>query len=76
MQSIVMFFDTKKGEFTKEILYSLSPQKALISAVMQHKGNYATNTYPKNIEGIYKSIVKGRLLYDVDENITIYAQPL
>ena len=75
MKSYVMIFDCKKGDFIEEYLYSLEPKKALIAAVMQLRGNFNTSEYPENIDGIYKSnVIKGRLLYDLDKNTTLYAQ--
>ena len=67
-----MLFDATKGDFVKEALYTLSPKKALITAVMQYKGNMNSEKYPKDLDGIYKS--KGRLLYDLTDNLTMYSQ--
>ena len=75
MNSLVMLFDAKKGAFVQEAIYSLPPKNALICAVMQYKGNTNTWEYPKDLDGIYKSrMVKDRLLYDITDNLTIYAQ--
>ena len=75
MKSVVMLFDGRKGEFVKEIIYTLSPRKALICAAMQYKGNFNTWEYPDDLEGIYKSkVIKDRLLYDIDENLIMYSQ--
>lgn len=75
MKSIVMLFDATKGDFVKEALYSLSPKKALITAVMQYKGNMNTWEYPKDLDGICKSkAVKGRLLYALTDNLIMYSQ--
>lgn len=75
MNSLVMLFDATKGDFVKEVLYTLSPKKALITAVMQYKGNMNSEKYPKDLDGIYKSkAVKGRLLYDLTDNLTMYSQ--
>ena len=75
MNSLVMLFDAKKGDFVQKALYSLPPKKALICAVMQYKGNINTWEYPKDLDGIYKSrMVKDRLLYDITDNLTMYAQ--
>ena len=70
-----MLFDATKGEFVEEYLYTLPPKKALICAINQHKGNFNTWEYPNDIEGIHKSnCVKGRLLFDIDEDRILYAQ--
>ena len=75
MKSWVMLFDARKGDFIWEAMYYLSPKKALINAVMQYKGNMNTWEYPKDLDGIYKSrVVKDRLLYDITDNLTMYAQ--
>ena len=75
MKSVVMLFDAIKGEFIKEAFYSLPPKKALIAAVMQYKGNTNTWEYPTDLDGIYKShIIKDRLMYDITENLIMYAQ--
>lgn len=75
MKSFVMLFDATKGDFVKEALYTLSPKKALITAVMQYKENMNSEKYPKDLDGIYKSkAVKGRLLYDLTDNLTMYSQ--
>ena len=75
MKSFVMLFDATKGEFVKEALYTLLPKKALITAVMQYKGNMNSEKYPKDLDGIYKSkVVKGRLLYNLTDNLIMYSQ--
>ena len=75
MNSLVMLFDATKGDFVKEALYTLQPKKALINAVMQYKGNMNSEKYPKDLDGIYKSkAAKGRLLYDLTYNLTMYSQ--
>lgn len=75
--SIVMVFDASKGVFTEEQLFSLSPKKALIAFLEQRKSNYNTSSYPKDIEGVYKSSCydsTGRILYDLDDTHTVYSQ--
>lgn len=75
MKSIVMLFDARKGEFVKEEIYTLSPRKAMISAVMQYKGNFNTQDYSSKLDGIYKSnIIKDRLLYNLSDDLIIYSQ--
>lgn len=75
MKSVVMLFDATKGEFVKEAVYCLPPKKALICAVNQYKGNFNTWEYPNDMEGIHKSnCVKGRLLFDITEDLIMYAQ--
>jgi len=75
MRSFVMLFDANEGEFVKEAVYNLPPKQALINAVMQYRGDYNTENYPKEIDGIYKSkMVKDRLLFDLSENLTLYSQ--
>ena len=75
MVSYVMLFDTVTGEFIKEARYTLSPMEAMIAAVEQYKGNYNIMDYPKNLDGVYPSrVVKGRLLYDIDDRHTMYSQ--
>lgn len=75
MKSLVMLFDARKGEFVKEMLYTLPPKEALIAGMMQHKGNVNTWEYPKDIKGIYKSsVVKDRLLYDITDDLIMYSQ--
>lgn len=75
MKSLVMLFDFEKGDFIKGSLYTLSPKKALICAVMQYKGDYNTANYPADLNGIYKSpSIKDRILFDVSENLTFCAQ--
>lgn len=75
MKSIVMLFDARKGEFVKEEIYTLSPKKAMISAVMQYKGNFNTQDYPSKLDGVYKSnAVKDRLLYNLSDDLIMYSQ--
>ena len=75
MKSVVMLFDAREGEFVKEAIYALSPMKAMISAVMQYKGDFNTQNYPSKLEGIYKSnVVKDRLLYDLSDDLIMYSQ--
>ena len=70
MKSVVMLFDARKGEFIKEAIYTLSPMKAMISAVMQYKGDF-----PSKLDGIYKSnVVKDRLLYNLSDDLIMYSQ--
>lgn len=75
MKSVVMLFDTRKGEFVKEAIYTLSPMKAMISAVMQYKGDFNTQNYPSELDGIYKSnVIKDRLLYNLSDDLIMYSQ--
>ena len=75
MKSVVMSFDTRKGEFVKEAIYTLSPMKAMISAVMQYKGDFNTQNYPSELDGIYKSnVIKDRLLYNLSYDLIMYSQ--
>lgn len=70
-----MLFDTRKGEFVKEAIYTLSPMKAMISAVMQYKGDFNTQNYPSELDGIYKSnVIKDRLLYNLSDDLIMYSQ--
>ena len=76
MTSFVMLFDCYKGDFVKEARYTLSPMEALIAAVEQFKGNFNTMDYPKTLPEVYPSkAVKGRLLYDINEQYIMYSQP-
>lgn len=75
MVSYCMLFDAKKGCFVSEGRYTLSPKKAMIAAVEQYKGNYNTFEYPKELDGIYESkVIKGRLLYNITDDLIMYAQ--
>jgi hypothetical protein len=75
MKSVVMLFDARKGEFVKEEIYTLSPMKAMISAVMQYKGDFNTQNYPSKLDGIYKSnVIKDRLLYNLSDDFIMYSQ--
>ncbi len=48
---------------------------AMIAYLEQMRGNFNTWTYPKDLEGIYKSqAVQDRILYDLTDDITVYAQ--
>ena len=70
-----MLFDARKGEFVKEEIYTLSPRKAMINAVMQYKWNFNTQDYPSKLDGIYKSnVIKDRLLYNLSDDLIIYSQ--
>lgn len=75
MKSVVMLFDARKGEFVKEAIYILSPMKAMISAVMQYKGDFNTQNYPSKLDGICKSnVIKDRLLYNLSDDLIMYSQ--
>ena len=75
MKSVVMLFDARKVEFVKEAIYTLSPMKAMISAVMQYKGDFNTQNYPSKLDGIYKSnVIKDRLLYNLSDDLIMYSQ--
>ena len=75
MKSVVMLFDARKGEFVNEAIYTLSPMKAMISAVMQYKGDFNTQNYPSKLDGIYKSnVIKDRLLYNLSDDLIMYSQ--
>lgn len=75
MISFCMLFDATKGEFIQEARYTLPPKEALIAAVEQYKGNYNWWDYPKELEGIYKSnVIKDRLLYNITDDLIMYAQ--
>lgn len=75
MKSVVMLFDARKGEFVKETIYTLSPMEAMISAVMQYKGDFNTQNYPSKLDGIYKSnVIKDRLLYNLSDDLIMYSQ--
>ncbi len=75
MKSVVMLFDARKGEFVKEEIYTLSPMKAMISAVMQYKGDFNTQNYPSKLDGIYKSnVIKDRFLYNLSDDFIMYSQ--
>lgn len=75
MKSVVMLFDARKGEFVKETIYTLSPMEAMISAVMQYKGDFNTQNYPSMLDGIYKSnVIKDRLLYNLSDDLIMYSQ--
>lgn len=75
MKSVVMLFDARKGEFVKEVIYTLSPMKAIISAVMQYKGDFNTQNYPSKLDGIYKSnVIKDRFLYNLSDDLIMYSQ--
>ena len=75
MKSVVMLFDARKGEFVKEAIYTLSPMKAMISAVMQYKGDFNTQNYPSKLDRIYKSnVIKDRLLYNLSDDLIMYSQ--
>jgi len=73
---ICMLFDAKKGDFIQTVFYNnMSRENALICFVEQYSGNYSTWEYPKKLEGIYKSkVIKDRLLYDITEDLIVYAQ--
>lgn len=76
MVSFVSLFDASKGYYVKEARYTLPPMEAMIAAVEQYKGNYNTWEYPKKLDGVRKSnFVKGRLLYDLTENLILESQP-
>ena len=76
MVSFVMLFDATKGEFIQEARYTLPPMQAMIAAVNQYNRNYNWWQYPKKLEGVYKSnMVKGRLLYNISDNLIMYSQP-
>lgn len=49
MKSVVMLFDARKGEFVKEAICTLSPMKAMVSAVMQYKRDFNTQNYPSKL---------------------------
>ena len=72
----VMLWDGRTGRDEQTSVYeSETVKKALINAIMQYKGNYNTWDYPKDLDGIHKSnCVKGRLLYDISEDLVMYAQ--
>ena len=75
MKSVVMLFDARKGEFVKKEIYTLSPMKAMISAVMQYKGDFNTQNYPSKLDGIYKSnVIKDRFLYNLSDDFIMYSQ--
>ena len=70
-----MLFDARKGEFVKEAIYTLSPMKAMISAVMQYKGDFNTQNYHSKLDGIYKSnVIKDRFLYNLSDDFIMYSQ--
>lgn len=73
---LVMIWDGRSGDFIKTSLYTnISVKQALINAVYQLKGNFNTWEYPTELDGIYKSkMVKDRLLYDISEDLVLYAQ--
>lgn len=76
-KTYVVLYDMANG--AKEIkcaLYCLPAKQALICAIEQYKGNFNTWEYPKNIDGIHKSnVIKGRLLYDITEDLILCATP-
>ena len=73
---LVMLWDGRSGDFIKTMLYAnITVKQALINAVYQLRDNYNTWEYPKDLDGIYKSkMVKDRLLYDIGEDLILYAQ--
>lgn len=73
---IVQLWDANAGDFYRSALfYNTTPEKALIAYLEQMKGNFNTWTYPEDLEGIYKSqAVQDRILYDLTDDITVYAQ--
>ena len=75
MTTSIIIWKGTTGKILKKAVYSLPIKEALIAAVEQYKGNYNFWTYPKELEGIYKSqIKKDRLLYDLTDDLTIAAQ--
>lgn len=74
--SVVLYDMANGAKEVKEALYTLPAKEALICAIEQNKGNYNWWDYPKNIEGIYPSkVIKGRLFYDITDNLILCATP-
>ena len=72
----VTIWDGRGGSIVKECLYTnMTVKEALICGINQFRGNFNTWEYPKDMDGIYKSkMVKGRLLYDLSSDVSVYAQ--
>ena len=58
------------------IYHTTNQKQAIINFLYQYfKHDYNTFNYPDDIAGIYKSkVIKDRYLYNVTDNIIIYAQ--
>lgn len=74
---LVGIWDANNPDNVTTWLYcGISKEKALISFIKQYiDHNYNTWNYPDHIEGIYNShVIKDRILYDLTDDIVIYAQ--
>lgn len=73
---LVMVWDGRSGDFVRWYLYNnMTLKQALINGLNQFLGNFNTWTYPKVMDNIYESyLVKGRLIYDISDDVSIYAQ--
>lgn len=73
----VQLWDASAGGdfYNGAIFYNMTAKAAMIAYLEQMRGNFNTWTYPKDLEGIYKSqAVQDRILYDLTDDITVYAQ--
>ena len=72
----VTVWNMRGGDVVKECLYTnMTVKEALICGINQFRGNFNTWEYPKDMDGIYKSAsVRGRLLYDISDDVIISAQ--
>lgn len=74
---VVRLLDLRSGVCEKEETFlGLTPQKALIAAVMQENGDYEAWKYPDTLNGIRESsITKGVYLCELGENRVLCARP-
>lgn len=73
---ICMLFNAISGDFEKTAFYTgLTRERALICFKEQLQGNFNSWEYPESIDGVYKSnVIKDRLLYNLTDDLIIYAQ--
>lgn len=75
---IVSFWDANNinGVNTSWLYHGLTREQAIINFIEQYfKKNYNTESYSDTLPGVYKSnVIKDRLLYDLTDDLVVFAQ--
>ena len=63
-------------DITTWLYHGITREKALIAFIQQYiNKDYSTASYPGTLPGIYNSkVIKDRILYDINDDLVIYAQ--